>query len=431
MVRQRHPPPLLERQVRAGVLATLFRGRHRLDSRREAGRARRPSRRGGPLDLRSRLRADPPQPVGGRRHDSRLGQQLLRRGADTGGGRGVLHRPDRRERSRADLLRPELPAGEGGRRHHPRKGVESGRPLLARHREDRLLAPQGRIGGRRAPEVDHRLADQLLRDGRPARVRPLQRHVGEGHPLERRFRERLHRELRRPAGPQGVVGGQRELPRQGGLPPHADHLRERAVVRGQLARRPPLQEEGGEGSIGQSDYRSHAGRRLLPRHPHRHQPAQRRLDPQGVRLEVGNHRQHHLRLRSGGPRQRFPGGVHAPRRGPRPHRAVRQTGRRPAHRHPRVPGPRLGPAGSGREGKRTAQLRLDARGGPRRPFRALLPGRPEARGAGADPLARRGEGPVRRVRHERSDDPAGPHRAGQERRGVAHAQPQADRRVVL
>ena len=33
---------------------------------------------------------------------------------------------------------------------------------------------------------------------------------------------------------------------------------------------------------------------LLSRHPHRYQPAQRRLDSQGVRLQVGHHRQHHL-----------------------------------------------------------------------------------------------------------------------------------------
>ena len=54
---------------------------------------------------------------------------------------------------------------------------------------------------------------------------------------------------------------------------------------------------------------------------------------------------------------------------------VRQAGRRPAHRPARVSGPRFGPAGSGRQGRRAEKLRLDARRDPRRPVRSLLSGR--------------------------------------------------------
>ena len=92
---------------------------------------------------------------------------------------------------------------------------------------------------------------------------------------------------------------------------------------------------------------------------------------------------------------------------------------------------RLGPAGAGREGRRAAQLRLDAGGGARRPLRALLPGRPETGGAGSGAVVRRGQGAVRQLRDERPDDAALTHRAGQEHRGGPHAQPQDDRRMVL
>ena len=67
----------------------------------------------------------------------------------------------------------------------------------------------------------------------------------------------------------------------------------------------------------------------------------------------------------------------------------------------------------------------------RRPVRPLLSGRREAGRAGSHTLARRGMGTVRRLHHERHDDAALAHRAWQECRGVAHAQPQAHRRVVL
>ena len=94
-------------------------------------------------------------------------------------------------------------------------------------------------------------------------------------------------------------------------------------------------------------------------------------------------------------------------------------------------GPRLGAACAGRFGRRAQKLRFDLGGDPRRPVRALLSGRSEDGGAGPDPLARRGVGGLCQVHHERHDDPAGTHRAGQERRGGAHAQPQADLRMVL
>ncbi len=114
-----------------------------------------------------------------------------------------------------------------------------------------------------------------------------------------------------------------------------------------------------KGRIGQGHYRGYARRRLLSRNADRHQPAQRRLDPQGIRLEVGNYRQHHLRIRQGRPRQRFHEGVRSATRRPRTHGQIRQAGRRPAHRPARVPGSRLGTAGARHQGHRATHLHLD------------------------------------------------------------------------
>ena len=203
------------------------------------------------------------------------------------------------------------------------------------------------------------------------------------------------------------------------------------MVRRPFARCSRLPQGEGEGRFGQGHHGGDAGRRLLSRHAHRHQPAQCRLDPQGIRFEVGHDRQHHLCLRHGRPRQRLQRGVRAACRRPCGDGQVRQAGRRPAHRPARVSGPRFGPAGSGRQGRRVEKLQLDARRDARRPVRSLLSGRSQNGRAGAGTLVRRGEGRVCEIYPERHDDPAGAHRAGQERRGVAHAQPQADLRVVL
>ncbi len=70
----------------------------------------------------------------------------------------------------------------------------------------------------------------------------------------------------------------------------------------------------------------------------------------GARLEIGDDRQHHLRLRPRGARQRLRGGVHAAPRRPRAHRQIRQDRRRPPHRPARMSRTRFGPAGTGREG---------------------------------------------------------------------------------
>ena len=81
------------------------------------------------------------------------------------------------------------------------------------------------------------------------------------------------------------------------LPPHGGDLRQRPVVRGSFARGRGLPQAGREGRFGQGHHRGDARRRLLPRHADRNQPSERRLDPQGARLEIGDDRQHHLRLR--------------------------------------------------------------------------------------------------------------------------------------
>ena len=298
VVRQRHPPPLFERQVRARIHRVVFPRRLRVDSRGAFRRAERHDRHGLQCDLQPRDVQDAAEPAGRRRPAVDLVGQLLPQRAP-GRGREVLRRHGRRRcgQSRAGLLRPELAAGEGGEDGpHLRAGLEGGRHVFAGHREDRLLARKGAGRGQRAAEEQHRGARQLLQNGRSERVRPLQHRLGERHRVERRFHQRLHRGLRRSAGPQGGVGRQRQLHGQGGLPPHGGHLRERPVVRGPLARGRGLPQAGREGRFGQGHHRGDAGRRLLSLDAHRHQPPQRRLDSQGVRFEVGHHRQHHLCL---------------------------------------------------------------------------------------------------------------------------------------
>ena len=97
-----------------------------------------------------------------------------------------------------------------------------------------------------------------------------------------------------PLGFKASWGGERELRGFGGLPPHGGDLVERTVVRGPLARRSAVPQEGGEGRFGQGHHRGDAGRRLLPLDTDRHQPPECRLDPQGVRFEIGDDRQHYL-----------------------------------------------------------------------------------------------------------------------------------------
>ena len=156
--------------------------------------------------------------------------------------------------------------------------------------------------------------------------------MGAGYRIQRRFRERIYRRLRRSAGTQGVVGVAGQLHGQGGLSPYGGYLRECAVVRGSFSRGFRLPEEGGQRGFGQGDYGSDAGRRLLSCDTDRYQSAQCGLDPQGARFEVGDHRQHYLRLCPGGAWRRIPRGVHAASRRPRTYRQVRQVGRRSAYR---------------------------------------------------------------------------------------------------
>ena len=324
VVRQRHPPPLFQRQVPPRVLGILLPRGSRI--------GRHGSLSGGfRFSLQGHLRpCDLPhaaQSGSRRRHALDVGQQLLQQRAPARG-RTVLHRDGRSRCGRPlpRLLRSELAVGQGGEDGTSlRTHVEGRRHVLARDRTHRLLARKGTRRSGRAAEADPRRPDRLLPHRRPETVRPLQHPLAARHGVERRLRQRIHRDLRRSAGVQGFVGGQRQLRRLGGLPPHADHLRERPVVRRPLACRPRLQEKGRQGRLGQGHHRGDARRRLLPRHADRNQPSERRLDPQGARLEIGDDRQHHLRLRPRGARQRLRGGVHA---APRRPRADRRSKRR-------------------------------------------------------------------------------------------------------
>ena len=69
-----------------------------------------------------------------------------------------------------------------------------------------------------------------------------------------------------------------------------------ASKRTEILRGSALQEENREGRIGQGHQCRMPGRRQLSLHAHRHQPAQRRLDPQGTRFQERDHRQHHSYL---------------------------------------------------------------------------------------------------------------------------------------
>ena len=89
-----------------------------------------------------------------------------------------------------------------------------------------------------------------------------------------------------------------------------------------------------------------------------------------------------------------------------------------------------GSAPAARRRPRCAQgPRLDARRGTRRPVRALLSGRPEARGTRAARRSRSIQGRILQVYPQRPDDPADAHRAWQGHRGSAHAQPPAHSRM--
>ena len=153
VVRQRHPSPLFERQVRARVHGGLSARRDRDHSRGEVRRAERAARRRVHGHLRPADVPDPAQPAGGRRPAVDLVEQLLPQRAP-GRGREVLrrHGGGRRGQSRAGELRPEFAAGQArGDERNSRTGVESGRNVFAGHRAHRLLAGEGRRG--RAPPL--------------------------------------------------------------------------------------------------------------------------------------------------------------------------------------------------------------------------------------------------------------------------------------
>ena len=109
VVRQRHTPPLLERQVPSRVLARVVRGdarqirRHQRDADRCGAAVRR--------DLRSCALPHAPQPDRRRGSGGHVGLQLLRERDHEGGG-GFLRRDGRSRRPPTDLVRPELQAGE-------------------------------------------------------------------------------------------------------------------------------------------------------------------------------------------------------------------------------------------------------------------------------------------------------------------------------
>ena len=110
-----------------------------------------------------------------------------------------------------DLLRPQHARRQEGR-PGGRRGGQGRRPLRAGHRQDRLLAGEGRRRGReRAAEAGHRGPRRLLPDRRPREIRRLQRPLGRRPRFARRLRQRLHRGLRRPAGHEGQLGVGRQL----------------------------------------------------------------------------------------------------------------------------------------------------------------------------------------------------------------------------
>ena len=166
LVRQRHPPPLLERQVCPRIYGGLPARRHRDHPRGVLRRAERPARRGLQGDFRPLALRHAPEPGGGRGPGGHLVEQLLR-GGNPGRGRAVLRRNGRPQRPGAHFLRTQLEAGQG-ERQGVRAGLEGGRHVLAGHRADCQLARKGRGGGQRTPEVEHRRADILLPLGRPA-----------------------------------------------------------------------------------------------------------------------------------------------------------------------------------------------------------------------------------------------------------------------
>ena len=204
----------------------------------------------------------------------------------------------------------------------------------------------------RAAEADPRRPDRLLPHGRPETVRPLQHPLAARHGVERRLRQRIHRDLRRSAGVQGVVG----------RPTSTSSTRRPAAARGSSPRTPngskttrlstpPTRKKVVKGVSAKVITVAMLGGDCYPATPIGINLPNADWIRKGARLEIGDDRQHHLRLRPRGARQRLRGGVHAAPRRPRAHRQIRQDRRRPPHRPARMSRARFGPAGTGREGE--------------------------------------------------------------------------------
>ena len=124
VVRQRHTPPLFERQVPPRIQARVVRKHDRQICRHQ----RDADHRGAAVRHRVRSRAlpHPPQPDRRRRLGGHVGLQLLRERDDEGGG-GFLCRHGRSRRSPADIVRSEFEADERrlGQRSSSARGVSA------------------------------------------------------------------------------------------------------------------------------------------------------------------------------------------------------------------------------------------------------------------------------------------------------------------
>ena len=150
VVRQRHTPPLFARQVPARIFRKLLRRTGRRHTRRifSAGlHTVRCGRRGRDQagDVRPGALPQTDEPGCRRGYDRHLGQQLLRR-RDAKRGGSLLRQTDRPPRQHPHFIRSEQQAGQRGRQAGG-ESVESGRHVLVRDREDRLLARAGLRSG--------------------------------------------------------------------------------------------------------------------------------------------------------------------------------------------------------------------------------------------------------------------------------------------
>ena len=105
--------------------------------------------------------------------------------------------------------------------------------------------------------------------------------------------------------------------------------------------------------------------------------------------------------------------------------------RRDTHRPARVSRTRLRPDSARRVAQCAQGIQLHPRGDPRRPLRTLLYRRPQARRTGHTSRHGSLQGPVCQLYPQRHDGPVQPCRTRKEEHRGPHAEPQADRRMVL